>query len=72
MLKSLPTIVEPDDRFRHLSFHDQVAGHIRPLCVGDLRNDVSLIELSRRSPQKFAINSMWRETLIYTRGLFTT
>jgi hypothetical protein len=50
MLKSLPTIYEPDDRFRHLSFHDQAAGHIRPLCAGDLYNDVSPIELSSAVP----------------------
>lgn len=50
MLKSLPTIDEPDDRFRHLSFHNQAAGHIRPLCVSDLHNDVSPIEISSAVP----------------------
>src|ERR1700722_19805822 len=50
MLKSLPTIYEPDDRFQHLSFHDQAVGHIRPLCAGDLYNDVRLIELNSAVP----------------------
>jgi len=50
MLKTLPTMCEPDERFQHLSFHDQAAGHIRPLCAGDLYNDVSSIELSLTVP----------------------
>jgi hypothetical protein len=50
MLKTLPAICEPDERFQHLSFHDQAAGHIRPLCAGDLYNDVSSIELSSAVP----------------------
>jgi hypothetical protein len=52
MLKTLPTICEPDERFQHLSFHDQAAGHIRPLGAGDLYNDVSSIELSSAVPSE--------------------
>jgi hypothetical protein len=50
MLKSLPTIYKPDERFQHLSFHDQAAGHTRPFCAGDLYNEVSPIELSSAVP----------------------
>lgn len=50
MLKPLPTIYEPDERFQYLSFHDQAAGHIRPICAGDLYNEVSPIQLSSAVP----------------------
>jgi hypothetical protein len=50
MLKTPPAMCEPDERFQHLSFHDQAAGHIRPLCAGDLYNDVSLIKLGSSVP----------------------
>lgn len=50
MLKSLPTICKPDERFQQLSFHDQAAGHTRPICAGDLYNQVIPIELSSAVP----------------------
>lgn len=50
MLKSLSSLYLPDERFQHLSFHDEAAGHIRTLQVDDLRNDVSCIELSPSVP----------------------
>lgn len=50
MLKSLSSLHEPDERFRHLSFHDQTAGHLRPIRADDLHNEVSPIELSPAVP----------------------
>lgn len=50
MLKNLATICDPDERFRYLSFHDQAAGHTRPLCAGDLHNEVGPIDLSSAVP----------------------
>jgi|SRR5580704_4391398 hypothetical protein len=50
MLKPLSSIYQPDERFRHLSFHDQAAGHIRPICAVDLHNEVSPIELNSAVP----------------------
>jgi hypothetical protein len=50
MLKSVPTICAPDERFQHLSFHDQAAGFIRPFRADDLYSDVSPVELSSAVP----------------------
>lgn len=50
MLKSLITICEPDERFQYLSVHDQAAGLTRPLCAGDLYNEVVPIELGSTVP----------------------
>jgi hypothetical protein len=50
MLKPPSTLHEPDVRFRHLSFHDQVGGHFRRICADDLHQEVSPIELGREVP----------------------
>lgn len=52
MLKLLSSLHEPDERFRQLAFHDQAAGHIRPICADDLHNEVSPIELSSAVPSE--------------------
>jgi hypothetical protein len=50
MLKPLPAIYEPDERFQHLSFHDQAAGIIRPIRADDIHGEVARIELNASVP----------------------
>ena len=50
MPKPLSSLHEPDERFQHLSFHDQVAGHTRPIRADDLHHEASSIQLRSTVP----------------------
>jgi hypothetical protein len=50
LLKPIALLHEPDERFQRLSFHDERAGHIRPIGAADLHNEVNVIELNSSVP----------------------
>jgi hypothetical protein len=50
MFKPPAHISQPDERSSYLRHHDQVAGHIRELCIEDLYNDIATLELDNSVP----------------------
>jgi len=50
MLKSSAALLEPDARFRDLTFQFAPTGELRPMCIDDLRNMVAAIELKEHVP----------------------